>query len=78
MADGILGALVRHAEDAAMSERADLNQVFATVFDTFTKPALDRLRASLPGDGSMSPSCVILLRHPMEVQRLGVYGAFDL
>lgn len=52
MADGILGALVRHAEDedAAMSERADLNQVFATVFDTFTKPALDRLRASLPSD----------------------------
>lgn len=51
MADGILGALVRHAEDAAISERADLNQVFATIFDTFTKPALDRLRASLPNGG---------------------------
>lgn len=51
MADGILGALAGHAEDARAGEEPYLDTVFAVVFDTFSKPALDYLRKSLPENG---------------------------
>ncbi|MBC2888303.1 TetR/AcrR family transcriptional regulator [Gordonibacter massiliensis (ex Traore et al. 2017)] len=49
MADGLLGALAQHVEEGG--EGPGLDAMFAAVFDTFSKPALDYLRKCLPEQG---------------------------